>query len=415
MSVGLEALTSICLAGSLASFQEVNESLFVTDEEQEVYQFIRRHFRRYKELPSVPIVQEATGVELEDAESTTDYYLDQLYDRLLYNSLRQPYHELRTAMSSADAGAIQEAVASLNRAHRGSQRTASSSLSDIASVGDRLIDLYQERQLALGLTGIDTGWPYLNDLSGGYQNGDFISIVARTSVGKTWILLHSAYVAYLSGASVLIVSTEMTKEQIANRLIAIHAQVDPSLVRKGRLCYWSRQRFFRAVTDFSDPHRLKIYAGNIGRSTEDIDACITQHSPDLILIDGFYLLKPTTAGRSSGRFEKVYYVTDEIRNMSLAHNRPIAVTTQFNRQAGDRGREGSIETIAYADAIATHSSLLISAKAHDRADRRTLELMKGREGEAGKWNIHYEFKPPSFMQADDEEDESQSVDLDWME
>ena len=403
MSLGLELLASVAVHGSSETLRELFAELFIEGEEQTVYEYMVRHRRRYQQIPSVSVVEDQTGVDLPNPSGTTTYLLDQIYDRLMYNSARQPFHGLRQALSNMDADGIRDSVSELRRAIQQSTRTSFGGVSTIDELGDELLSQYQTRANALGLVGISTGWGYLDDESGGYQNGDFVAYVARTSIGKTWLLVYQAYKAYLQGKSVLFVSTEMTKAQIANRVLALKAGVDPSMVKRGLLCHWSRRRYRDAITDFDDPYRFGVYAGNIGRSTDDIDTLIEENSPDIIFIDGFYLLKPVSAGRGAGRFEKVYYVTDEIRNISLGRDRPIIVSTQFNRQSGSKGGGGSLETIAYADAIATHTTMAISVKEATVPGVRELGLLKGREGEKGGWHIHYGFRPPKFDQLTQEE------------
>ena len=404
MSLGLELLASVAQNGSSETLREVFEELFIEGEEREVYNYMVRHRRRYQEIPNLRRVEEHTSVELPDPEGTTSYLLDQLYDRMMYNAVRQPFHDLRQSLSSANAEGIREYVGELRRAVQRSSRISASGVTSIGDLGDRLLSQYQTRANALGLVGISTGWPFLDDESGGYQNGDFVSYVARTSIGKTWLLVYQAYRAYLQGRSVLFVSTEMTKEQVANRVVCLKAGIDPRFVKRGTLCHWSRGRYRDAAVGFDDPDRFGIYAGNIGRSTDDVDGLIEEHNPDIIFIDGFYLLKPTSAGRGAGRFEKVYYVTDEIRNISLGRDRPIAVSTQFNRESGSKGKGGSLENIAYADAIATHSTMVVSVKDSQRAHGvREMELLKGREGERGSWSIKYGFRPPDFSQLTEDE------------
>jgi replicative DNA helicase len=403
MSLGLELLASVAIQGSSETLRELFEDLFIEGEERQVYQYMLRYQRRYQQIPALRVVEENTSVALPEPSGNTNYLLDQLYDRLMYNAVRTPFHGLRQALSEADTDSIRDSVGELRRAVQRTTRATYGGVSTLNDLGHALLSQYETRANALGLTGVSTGWPYLDDETGGYQNGDFVAYVARTSIGKTWVLVYQAYQAYLQGKSVLVVSTEMTKAQLAARFMSMVAAVDPSMVRKGRLCYWGRRRYREAVENFADPERFGIYAGNIGRTTDDVDSIIEESNPDIIFIDGFYLLKPVSAGRGAGRFEKVYYVTDEIRNISLSRDRPVIVSTQFNRQSGSKGAGGSLETIAYADAIATHTTLAVSLKEGTVPGTRDMELLKGREGERGSWSIRYGFTPPDFRQLSSEE------------
>lgn len=96
-------------------------------------------------------------------------------------------------------------------------------------------------------------------------------------------------------------------------------------------------------------------------------------------------------------------VFDNLKQMTLAHNIPVVVTTQFNRQAGKKGKDGSLENIAFTDAISTHSSLVLSlteakGSSAEIKKKRKISFLKGREGEAGDFEINFNFSPIDFSE-----------------
>lgn len=103
------------------------------------------------------------------------------------------------------------------------------------------------------------------------------------------------------------------------------------------------------------------------------------------------------------KIEKVSEVFDNLKQMTLAHNIPVVVTTQFNRQAGKKGKDGSLENIAFTDAISTHSSLVLSlteakGSSAEIKKKRKISFLKGREGEAGDFEINFNFAPIDFSE-----------------
>jgi hypothetical protein len=76
-----------------------------------------------------------------------------------------------------------------------------------------------------------------------------------------------------------------------------------------------------------------------------------------------------------------------------------------------------MENIGYTDAIGTHSSIVVGIKEGRppyQDSRRILELMKGREGERGEFDINYNFAPMDFSEIPLEQQEAEGTDLDWM-
>ena len=98
----------------------------------------------------------------------------------------------------------------------------------------RQIEQAHKRDSAV--TGVDTGLKDLNDLTSGLQAGDLVILAARPSVGKTALALRIARNAAVeTGTGVAIFSLEMSKHQVAQRLLCLETRVDLHKLRTGRL------------------------------------------------------------------------------------------------------------------------------------------------------------------------------------
>jgi len=93
--------------------------------------------------------------------------------------------------------------------------------------------LHQQKQ---AVTGVTTGFADLDHLTAGLQPSDLIIIAARPSMGKTAFVLNIAANASLRGGTgVAVFSLEMSKEQLALRMLCAEARVDLARVRTGHL------------------------------------------------------------------------------------------------------------------------------------------------------------------------------------
>ena len=72
-----------------------------------------------------------------------------------------------------------------------------------------------------GMSGVPYGIDYMDEISGGLQNKELVTIAARTSVGKTWMMCKMAAHASLSGYKVAFFSLEMDWLSITNRIYTI--------------------------------------------------------------------------------------------------------------------------------------------------------------------------------------------------
>jgi replicative DNA helicase len=94
-------------------------------------------------------------------------------------------------------------------------------------------DLYSRQQL---ITGVPTGFEKIDDLTAGLQKSELIIIAGRPSMGKTAFALNIAlYAAMEAQTTAAIFSLEMSKEQLAFRLLSSEAKVDSQRLRKGFL------------------------------------------------------------------------------------------------------------------------------------------------------------------------------------
>ena len=93
----------------------------------------------------------------------------------------------------------------------------------------------QEGSNAL-VTGISTGYKSLDRITSGFHKSDLVIIAARPSMGKSSFALNlAANVAVREKKSVAIFSLEMSKEQLANRVLCSEASVDLQKVRTGMI------------------------------------------------------------------------------------------------------------------------------------------------------------------------------------
>jgi len=362
----------------------------------------------------------------------------------VYSQVRDEFTTLRNSISQSNIEGILSSANIIRSActpFTGQQQE----LYRMDELAPEILSAYEYNHYNPGLTGVPTGWPYLDEQTGGWQNGDFIVWVARPGVGKTWLSIHQAITAWTSGKSVLYVSMEMTLKQIGTRIASYLASLNPDLTRKGLLSNWGRERFYEAIRIMREARNFHLYAGNFKKNTASVEALIQELNPDLVIIDGMYLMSPANKSRV-GRFEAAAYLMDELKRMCLMTERPLVATTQFGRKAGKGGKDGSLENIGYTDAIGTHASVILAAKLgkvrsipvrseeldHATGEYRSrisgykkvyphrhIELMKGREGESGEFGTCFSFSPTNFsevsiQEAVGEEAIDEEPDLEYM-
>ncbi|MFZ2198848.1 MAG: replicative DNA helicase, partial [Thermodesulfovibrionales bacterium] len=105
-------------------------------------------------------------------------------------------------------------------------------LKDVIKDSFQMIEqLYDKKET---VTGVPTGFKALDELTTGLQKSDLIIIGGRPSMGKTAFSLNIAqHVGVNLHESVAVFSLEMSKEQLAFRMLCSEAMVDSNSIRKG--------------------------------------------------------------------------------------------------------------------------------------------------------------------------------------
>lgn len=450
MTDGVNLLTAIARNGSSITLRLLEDDYFVEERELSIFRMMRSHLRNYGRVPEVSTVEDELRIRLPSVPETVDYYLDRVHKRRVYNGVREQLPSLRNALQEADIPQIiynTEAIRNICRP----MQTGTQDYVSMADMRSTMISEYRRMQMSMYSMGVPSGSEGLNEETGGYHNGDLVILVSRPGIGKSHRIIYDAITAHRAGKSVLFVTMEMTLMQIGFRIASHIANLDPDYVRKGTLPFMWQGQLFDAMEELNSWSSFNLFAGNFNKRTADIEAKIEETCPDIVFIDGLYLATPNSpAAMKANRYEKIAYVLDDLRALTLKSNRPIIGSTQFNRAAGKGGqKDASLETIGYTDTIATHATLILGMKQgvmHDRVIRasrqeyeeylegnpvapirrikkmsnyRILEILKGREGEGGTIYTKFMFAPTEFEDTTEEEamgrEPIEAANIDYME
>lgn len=188
------------------------------------------------------------------------------------------------------------------------------------------------------ITGLATGFRDLDFKTSGFQPSDLILIAARPSMGKTAFALNiGAHMAFRERRRVAIFSLEMSKEQLANRLLAQEANIDATRLRNGRL-------------KDSEWERLVQGADVIGKSNLVIDDTPGISVPELrskcrrmkleggldcILVDYLQLMSGT-GRRSDSRQQEISEISRGLKEVARELHVPLIALSQLSRAVEQR-------------------------------------------------------------------------------
>jgi replicative DNA helicase len=233
---------------------------------------------------------------------------------------------------------------------------------------------YDRMQEAGGITGLPFPWAPLNKATAGMQPEDFIVIYARPKQMKTWVAIAIACHAYLCGYRVLVYSKEMSDRILARRAASIIAEIDYEELKSGQLSAADEKKFFNTLEGLSDWEKAtsgggrkaamtflsdrKLSSGSKGATVDILSAEAERFGADLIIVDGFYLMRDGRTNQRSREWKQVSNISSDLKNMAQTLAVPVIGTTQANRGASKTSGDDTDE-VGYADAIGQDTDLLM--------------------------------------------------------
>jgi replicative DNA helicase len=204
------------------------------------------------------------------------------------------------------------------------------------------------------VTGIETGFVDLDNMTSGLQAGELIVVAARPSLGKTALALNIAAHASIEKQKVVgLFSLEMSKESLVIRLLCSEARIDSHKLRTGFSSRedWSRMtaalgRLSEAPLFIEDTPALSIM--QIRAKARRLKA---EKGLDLLIVD--YLQLVSGQGRFENRTQEVSYISRSLKSIAKELKVPVLALSQLSRapeqrpgqrpQLSDLRESGSIE------------------------------------------------------------------------
>jgi len=195
---------------------------------------------------------------------------------------------------------------------------------------NRLDELHQNKG---SIRGIPTGFPDLDYKLGGLQKSDLVILAARPSVGKTTFALDIArQVAVNVKIPIGVFSLEMSKEQLADRLLCAEASVSLWKMRTGKLeDDEDFSRIGEAMGKLSDAPIFIEDSGfvNVMQIRTKARRLKMEHDLGLIIVDYLQLMEGH-AGEEN-RVQEISQISRALKSLARELNIPILALSQLSR------------------------------------------------------------------------------------
>ncbi|MDD6011661.1 MAG: replicative DNA helicase [Oscillospiraceae bacterium] len=209
-------------------------------------------------------------------------------------------------------------------------------------IGDIIVnEVYDKLQKLSGADkdkykGYTTGFIDLDKAITGLNKSDLVIIGARPAMGKTSLALNMARnTAMMGKKKVLFFSLEMTKEQLAQRVLATEARVESTKMRTGNI---SSDEWAKLATATALLSNCELYFDDSSNMTvSEMKSRIRRlRDVDAVFVDYLQLMKSGT--RVESRVQEVSEITRNLKLMAKDLNIPVVVLAQLARSTEGRGK-----------------------------------------------------------------------------
>ena len=305
---------------------------------------------------------------------------------------------------------ISESQTEVYNAVQGNMRSAYVELGDALN---RALDRIQRSQESTGLTGVPSGFPSLDAITMGWQEGNLIVIGARPGHGKTAIALNMARAAAIDhGIPTAFFTLEMTDVELADRLIGTEAGL-VSNMRKGRVKMkgddWAHLEAALMRASKAPLYIDETPGLTISEFTSKIKRMKAERDVRIAFVD--YLQLMHAAGHESQyRAQEIGEISRQLKETAKELKIPIIALAQLNRNM--MGRQGSVNGRPVLSDLKDSGSIEQDADmvlfihrpallglSEGPADEAELVIAKNRSGEMGVINLMFHGDVVKFTEA----------------
>lgn len=344
--LGAMLIDSRCIANVIGALRPED---FFLQQNRDIFETIYSMFNFSEVVDPVTVLNKMKERGVYD-EKTTSNYLMQLMeitptaanvmeyagivrDKAMLRSIMQVGAEISEAAkeeAGTASGILESAEKKVYALRKGS---STEGLEHIGTVLVRVFDRLAElSQLDQEFPGLSTGLRDLDRKINGLNKSDLVLIAARPGMGKTSIALNMAlHAAKHSGKTVVFFSLEMSREQLAMRLISNESFVDNQKLVTGRLSEeeWGKISLASSALSQTD---LRV-DDNPSVTVAEMNAkCRRIDNLGLVLIDYLQLMTAAEAGRrAENRVTVVSEISRALKIMAKELNVPVICLSQLSR------------------------------------------------------------------------------------
>lgn len=333
--------------------ERIKPEFFYSDQHKAIYSIILRMFTSGSPVDIITVLNEAEQLHIFESSAEGRRYLAEIGNTLPSTSNIESYCKIVAekyfirSLGYAARGILEDIQSGEHDAQL-LLDAAEQKIYDIRQgrdvkglipIADAIAEAYDRLGKISGpdkekYVGARTGFTLLDSITSGLNKSDLIIIAARPGMGKTSFAMNIATnVARRADKDVVTFNLEMSREQLATRILSTEALVDSNCLRNGRI---SGDDWVRLATSAGYLSTLPLYIDDTASMTvQQMKAKLRRtKNLGLVIIDYLQLMESTT--KSDNRVVVISEITRQLKVMAKELNVPVILLSQLSRGVESR-------------------------------------------------------------------------------
>jgi archaellum biogenesis ATPase FlaH len=386
-------------AATFVRCQSIFDSSLFDRKLQEPAEFMNKYVEEHNVMPTIDIVNAATGSTFKPAENLREEHFDWLLQDfetfIRHKGLEKAILESADMLENGEYGSVEEKI----------KKAVQVGLTKDMGT-DYFLDPRARLMKIKDNNGqVSTGWKAMDDkLFGGMNRGELNIFAGGSGAGKSLFLANLGINWALAGLNVVYLTLELSEELVSMRMDAMVTGMATREIFKN---LDDVEMKVKMVGKKSGTYQVKYMPS--GKTANDIRSYLKEYEikmnrrVDVLLVDYLDLLMPQSKKISpADLFIKDKYVSEELRNLAVEKNCVFVTAAQLNRGAVEEVEfdhshiSGGLSKIQTADNVFG----IFTSRAMRERGRYQIQLMKTRSSSGVGQKIDLEFNIDSLRITD---------------
>jgi replicative DNA helicase len=343
---------------TILNSNNIDETFFV--KYRPIYDFIVDHASRYGQVPDISTISiQFPDFVIFDVQESDQYLVDTMYEQHLFRLSCVTLKKLEPLLQSDSLKAVEYLQQEIPKL---AGITPLNTVDLVKNAPSR----FEEYEKMIGNQTeyfINTGFPELDDIMGGWKQEEIAIVLGRPNQGKSWVLHKFALEAWKQGKRVGIYSGEMGKNDVGYRLDTLDSHISNTCLQRGNnVVHGAYKDYVNALQQQNIPIFITTQSDFNGRPTvAKLQSFIEKEKLDILFVDQLSLVQPSTKSRD--RRLQYEEIMQEFLDVTMRFHVPIICACQANRKITEDDaldKLPRIEHISESDAIGQVATRVVS-------------------------------------------------------